>query len=80
MTYKLNPNLKKIQSLLIVIIDGTEREYRNGEDLTEQVFEKPYMVDSITARSNRIVIHLRENDRMNAYSEIGQSYESISFF
>ena len=80
MTYKLNPNLKKIQSLLIVIIDGTEREYRNGEDLTEQVFEKPYLVDSITAVDDQIVINLVENDRIHTYAEIGQSCESISFF
>ena len=58
MTCKLNPNLKKIQSSLTVIIDGTEKEYRNGEELTGQVFEKSCLADSITARSNRIIIHL----------------------
>ena len=39
MTYKLNPELKKIQSPLVLLIDGEKTEYENGNALTEQIFE-----------------------------------------
>ena len=81
MTYKLNPALNRIQSPLVVVADGKETEYIGGKALSEQVFEKNYLVDSITAKADRIVISLVENS--NAIPN-GDSWEhssdSLSFF
>ena len=60
MTYKLNPALRKIQSPITLVIDGAETAYPNGAVLTEQIFEKRYTVESMTARDDRIVIELKE--------------------
>jgi len=81
MTYKLNPALKIILSPLIVVFDGKETEYISEKALSEQVFGKNYLVDSITAKADRIVISLVENP--NATSN-GDSWEHgsdlLSFF
>ena len=60
MTYKLNPALRKIQSPITLVIDGVETEYPSGAVLTEQIFEKRYTVESMTARDDQIVIVLKE--------------------
>lgn len=48
MTYKLNPELEKIQSPIVLVLpDGEETEYINGTDLIKQTFESRYAVESI---------------------------------
>ena len=81
MTYKLNPALSKIQSPLLLLIDGEETEYRNGKALAEQVFEKNYLVDSISAKADRIVISLTENPNATPNGDLwNHDPDSLSFF
>lgn len=77
MTYKLNPNLRKINGSVILVIDGHEMICTDGKALTELEFEKNYIVDSITARDNAVVVILKENDRTNIINWIGE--EQVSF-
>lgn len=63
MTYKLHESLlEKIDGSFICVIDGKENIYTSAKELLEQNFEKNYMVSSITARDNQIVVVLKEND------------------
>ena len=50
MTYKLNPQLRLIKSPVILVADGEEHRYPDGESLTVLQFDKRYVVDSINAR------------------------------
>ena len=74
MTYKLNPELRNIQSPVVLVIDDTVTEYPNGESLMELVFEKRYSVEHMRARDNKIVILLQER------SDSPECIEEISFF
>lgn len=77
MTYKLNPELSLIKAPVILVIDGKEKKYENGEKLISLTFEKNYLVESITVKDECAVIMLKENDRVNTTSWIGE--EAVSF-
>ena len=77
MTYKLNPQLRLIKAPVILVVDGVERMYSSGEELTRLEFEKYYVVNSISARGNKVVIMLKENDRIFNINWIGE--EEVSF-
>lgn len=78
MNYKLNPILAKIQSAVVLVIDGNEQTYDNGTVLTNVAFEQNYLVDSISARDSAVVIVLKQNDKINEINWIGE--EAVSFF
>lgn len=78
MTYKLNPNLAKIESPVILIIDGIEHRCENGEAVTKLTFERNYLVDKITARDNLVVITLKLNGNINTV--YWDSEEAVSLF
>lgn len=63
MNYKLEGIVEKITSPVICIIDGQEKEYPSGKALYEQSFNKYYLLDSISARGEKIVVSLKEKDR-----------------
>ena len=78
MTYKLNPELKKIQSpITLVLPDGSRSEYQSGTDVTSEMFEKRYTVSSMRAIENSIEIRLEEAS-VNEINWIGE--EAVSFF
>ena len=77
MTYKLNPQLWLITASVILVVEGMERQYSSGEELTGLEFEKYYVIDSITARENKVVITLKENDRTFNINWSGE--EEVSF-
>ena len=61
MTYKLNPSIARITSPLILTLpDGSKREYENGEQAAEAVFDRHYVIDEISAVDSRIVISVTE--------------------
>ena len=63
MTYKLSDSiLGKIKGSFICIINGKETVYENPNDLMSQAFDKNYIIASIEAKNNQIVITLKEND------------------
>ena len=77
MTFKLNPQLRLITAPVIIVIDGEERSYLDGESLTVLEFDQRYVIDSIGAQGNTVVVTLKINDRVNDISWIGE--EAVSF-
>ena len=77
MTYKLNPQLRLIKAPVILVVEGVERMYSSGEELTRLEFEKYYVVNSISARGNKVIITLKENDRTFNINWVGE--EEVSF-
>ncbi len=56
MTYHLNLELRNIISPIIVREDNREWKFRDGVELVEYSFEEPYVVESIKAVGDQIVI------------------------
>ena len=77
MTYKLNPQLRLIKAPVILTVEGEEQHYDSGEELTNLTFEKNYIIDSISASDDRVVVALKENDRNFNINWIGE--EEVSF-
>ena len=77
MRYKLNPAIGKITSSLVLIINGSELEFENGEEAVNHDFEKNYIVDSMYARNNKVVAVLKESE-INNTNWVGE--EQVSFF
>ena len=80
MTYKLNPELKKIHAPIILrFLDGTTAmNFPDGEALTAAEFSKYYLVDSIHVENNTVFLILRENDTVPVVNWIGE--DAVSFF
>lgn len=77
MTYKLNPELRVIKSPVVLVIDGEERSFPDGKALVGEVFDKNYVVASITARDDIVVIELEEGPASVVVNWIGE--EAVSF-
>ena len=77
MTYKLNPQLRMIKAPVILVIEGMERQYNSSEELTRPEFQKYYLIDSISARDESVVVTLKENDRQLNINWVGE--EEVSF-
>ena len=77
MTNKLNPQLRLIKAPVILVIEGMERQYNSGEELTGLEFQKYYLIDSISARDGSVVGTLKENDRQFNINWVGE--EEVSF-
>nr|WP_297703733.1 hypothetical protein [uncultured Butyrivibrio sp.] len=59
MTYKLNHELGKIVSPIELLFpDGSSREYANGAEALAEEFDERYVISSISAKENKIVISL----------------------
>ena len=80
MTYKLNPEVKKITSPITIKFDGSDDVLRfaDGIALADADFEKNYLIESVSAKNNSIEITLRENDMVNVVNWVGE--EAVSFF
>lgn len=77
MTYYLNPELNKILSPVIVKISSIELKFGNGQELCEHKFDKHYVVKSVWAENDIIIIELIENNGTDL-SWIGE--EPVSYF
>ena len=77
MTYKLSPHLRLIKAPVILVVEGEERQYSSGEELTRLEFQKYYLIDSISARDGSVVVTLKENDRQFNINWVGE--EEVSF-
>lgn len=77
MTYKLSPQLILIKAPVVLVVDGVEKSYGSGEELTRLEFKKYYIIDSIGARDGEVVVTLKENDRNFNINWIGE--EEVSF-
>ena len=72
MTFKLNPELRLIKAPVILVVDGEEQKYQDGEALVTLEFDKRYVVDSIGARDGSVVVTLKVNDRVNDITWVGE--------
>lgn len=77
MTYKLNPQLRLIKAPVILVVEGEEKRFSSGEELTRLEFQKYYLIDSISARDGSVVVTLKENDRQFNINWVGE--EEVSF-
>ena len=78
MTYKLNPEIRKILSPVVLIFpDGMKQQYLDGNAATEAVFDRKYVVSTIRAEDDIIELMLveQETPSMNWNGEA-----AISFF
>lgn len=84
MTYKLNPEVSKIKSPVILQIkdveSSAEKLYADGEELASATFERNYVVSSLVARENTVVLAVEENQRINATNWIGEEMTECGFF
>ena len=78
MKYRLNPSINKIISSIILIYDEQEVEFASGKDAADTEFDKNYIVKSLFAQDDKIVIVLKENDAVNNTNWVGE--EQVSFF
>ena len=60
MTYKLNPEIEKIISP-VVVTDGKNRwEFANGRKAEEAVFDKQYNIISYKAEGDKVEVSVEE--------------------
>lgn len=60
MTYYLDSEVKKIHSPIVLCVDGQEILFENGMILSQQPFIKRYVIRSIIAKNDQIVIALED--------------------
>lgn len=78
MTYKLNSELKKIKSPIVLLLCDQELRFNNGAELAEKEFNKPYIIDTITAKDSVVFITVLEKDNMPTTDGIDE--KEVSFF
>lgn len=80
MTYKLNPEVKKICAPVIVRLADQDEElsFPDGAALADAEFDKRYLIDSLTVEAAAVVLTLCENDKINVVNWAGE--EAVSFF
>ncbi len=61
MTYKLNPEIRKIISPVVLIFpNGDKQEFEDGKAATEAVFVHKYTITAIRVVNERIEVKLTE--------------------
>ena len=78
MTYKLNPIIETITSKTIVVIDDKEFVFNNGKEAVKQEYDHNYLIDSISAKDDTVIVVLKENKLINSTNWMGE--EQVSFF
>ena len=77
MTYKLSPQLNLIKAPVILVVEGEAHCYGSGHELTRLKFDKNYIIESIRARDDKVVVMLKENDSNFNINWVGE--EEVSF-
>jgi len=84
MTYKLNAEVSKIKSPVILRIEGressTDKIYGDGAELANATFEENYVMRSLTAKGDVIVLTVSENPLTNNTNWIGEEMTECGFF
>lgn len=79
MGYVLDSVIGKIECNVICIdADNKKWEFASGKEASEYHFDKHYLIDSIKADEDKIIISLIENDKLNDTSWTDD--KNISFF
>ena len=77
MTYKLNPEIRKILSPVVLIFpDGTKQQYEDGDSAADAVFDHKYLISALRAVDDIIEIKLVEQEApsMNWSGESAASF------
>lgn len=77
MTYRVEQWVRKIKSPVTVKIGETAISYPNGEELADDSFSEPLVIDSVLAEDSKIIIKLVKNSKTNDVNWVG---EEQSFF
>lgn len=84
MTYKLNPLIKLFSSPVILRVgDGNapDQYFESGTQLAEETFDKNYLVESVCAQDNQIILTIKENKMINNMEwEKENPSANLSFF
>lgn len=80
MTYKLEAFIEKIKSPIVCVFGDKEVEYTDGMTLSKQIFDKYWLVDSISVRDEKIALVMKENKNINNVEWIGEDAVDKSFF
>ena len=82
MTYRLNPEVRKITSPIILSFsDGREDErFQDGASLADAVFCRNYLVESLSVRNGYVVLTVRENNQAIAMDRADGEAVERSFF
>lgn len=78
MTYRIDQSVSRICSPIDVLVEGRCLHFDRGTELANAEFDKNYLISSISAKANHIVIELEENKKAFDYSWVGE--EAVSFF
>ena len=66
MTYKLNPEIRKIlSSVVLVFPDGTQQQYEDGNTAANAVFDHKYLISTVRAVNNIVELKLVEQEAPN---------------
>ena len=66
MTFKLNPEVRKIISPVILVFpDGSQKEYECGSQVADAVFDRRYSISGIKAANNSIILTVQEAEYLN---------------
>ncbi len=78
MTYRVEQFVAKIKSPVVAVIEDKQMEFADGKALAETAFSKLFRIESLTAKGDKIIIKLVENDRLNDTNWTGE--EQADFF
>ncbi len=67
MTYKLDPSIiEKINGAIILVMPDDEKQnvlhFDSSQDLAEAEFDTPYVIDTIEAEDDRIILCVSERE------------------
>ena len=77
MTYKLNPEIRKILSPVVLIFpDGTKQQHASGKAAADTVFDHKYLISTLRAINDAIELKLVEQEApiMNWSGESAASF------
>lgn len=77
MTYKLNPEIRKILSPVVLVFpDGTKQQYESGKASADAVFDYKYVISTMRAVNDIIELKLVEQEApiMNWSGESATSF------
>lgn len=78
MTYRVEQFVAKIKSPVVAVIEDKQMEFADGKALAETAFSTLFRIESLTARGDKIIVRLVENDRINDINWVGE--EQVDFF
>lgn len=77
MKFKIDSGVKKINSPIVLLIDGQEQRFENGAVLADYEFDKRYSIESITAKDDVIYLSVQEGVSLPSSD---WAKEEVSFF